>query len=490
MGCVGMNRLIGITGGMSSGKTTLANLLLKANPTFIYIDVDTFRRSLYENATYVNELKLHIKELKQYPKINSIILNKYIYSNKTYMEQYKSILYKHLFNYINTFKNKTILVDWALILNDNLQASFSKIIYLKASEKTRLSRLKDADLPKEEILKRFKLQELPNLASYASPNFMIVDAEKAFDLASINDFINSMECKFTLPNNEGKAIWEITHQCNYGCSYCIFSCNNKKITNELTTEECFHVIDELVLHGFKHLKITGGEPFIRKDIIEILKYASDKLTTDISTNASLITASTVEKLNEINLKMIHVSLDGNKDEHESVRGKNTYDRTIRGLKALEKSKNKVRIGSVIHFNNQADLENLIIDSQKVKADEIIFSIMEPVEGQDKSLVRTLSNEELLEQLEQLKDKYHDQIIVNYNFGKQPNFVHKCPAGDKFLYINNLGQVSPCPWVHEVNKSCISTSSLRDKSLNEILKDKALEKFLATKSEGQCYGKIC
>ena len=62
-----------------------------------------------------------------------------------------------------------------------------------------------------------------------------------------------MECKFTLPNNEGKAIWEITHQCNYNCSYCIFSCNNKKIDGELTTEECYHIIDELVLHNFKHL---------------------------------------------------------------------------------------------------------------------------------------------------------------------------------------------------------------------------------------------
>ena len=71
--------------------------------------------------------------------------------------------------------------------------------------------------------------------------------------------------------------------------------------NELTTEECFHVIDELVLHGFKHLKITGGEPFIRKDIIEILRYASEKLVTDISTNASLITPEKVRLLNEIKL---------------------------------------------------------------------------------------------------------------------------------------------------------------------------------------------
>ena len=176
-----------------------------------------------------------------------------------------------------------------------------------------------------------------------------------------------MECKFTLPNNEGKAIWEITHQCNYNCSYCIFSCNNKKIDGELTTEECYHIIDELVLHNFKHLKITGGEPFIRKDILEILKYASERLITDISTNASLITPEKVELLNQLKLKMIHVSLDGDKLEHESVRGNNTYERTIKGLEALRKSVNKVRIGSVIHSNNQYDLESLILDSVGLEA---------------------------------------------------------------------------------------------------------------------------
>ena len=115
--------------------------------------------------------------------------------------------------------------------------------------------------------------------------------------------------------------------------------------------------------------------------------------------------------------------------------------------------------------------------------------MEPVSGQDKSLVKTYSNEELIETIDLIREKHKGKIEVNYNFGKQPNFVHTCPAGDKFIYINNLGQVSPCPWVHEVNKSCISESSLRDKSLEAIFKDKNLVKFLNYKSEGKCYGKI-
>ncbi len=198
-------------------------------------------------------------------------------------------MYKYLFNYLDCFDNKTIIVDWALILNDNLQDKFDKIIYVTATDQTRLERLNESDLSKEDILKRFELQKIDNLEEYLSDNFLIINTDNSYDINKINEFLNSMECKFTLPNNEGKAIWEITHQCNYNCSYCIFSCNNKKIDGELTTEECYHIIDELVLHNFKHLKITGGEPFIRKDILEILKYASERLITDISTNASLIT---------------------------------------------------------------------------------------------------------------------------------------------------------------------------------------------------------
>ena len=78
MGCVGMNRLIGITGGMSSGKTTISHEILRLNPEFIYIDVDIFRRSLFNNNSYIKELKEVIPELNQYDLVTTNILNKYI----------------------------------------------------------------------------------------------------------------------------------------------------------------------------------------------------------------------------------------------------------------------------------------------------------------------------------------------------------------------------------------------------------------------------
>ena len=482
-----MSKLIGITGGMASGKTTLCKKLMELNPDYIYVDVDDYRRNLYKNKKYIGELKKKIIGLNDYEEIDSNILNEYIYSNEDNMKKYKEVLYKYLFSYLDEFVNKTILVEWALIVNDNLINKFDKIIYLDVSEKARLSRLENSDLTKEEILGRFELQRIDNLDKYVDGHFMVVKEDTEVDI--INDFINVMECKFTLPEDGKKALWEITHNCNYGCSYCMFACDTKRRDGELTTEECLHVIDELVNNGFKHLKITGGEPFLRKDLVDILEYASRKMIVDVSTNASLLTDEIVDKLNKIKLKMIHVSLDGNKEEHESVRGALTYERTIRGLKALKKSKNKIRIGSVIHANNENDLENLVKDSINFKADEIIFSIMEPVEGQDKSLVKTIDNEKLINTIEGIKDKYQKKIIVNYNFGKQPIYVKKCPAGEKFLFINNMGFVSPCTWVYEKNKNCISSISLRDNKLVDVLNDKNIVIFLKEKEKGVCYGKI-
>ena len=166
MVCVGMNRLIGITGGMSSGKTTLCKKIMDLNPDYIYIDVDNFRRGLYKNNNYIKELKDKIIELKDYNEINSPILNKYIYYSEENMNKYKEILYDYLFKYLNKYENKIILIDWALIVNDNLINKFNKIIYLDINEDIRLSRLKDSDLTKEEILRRFELQKIKNIKKY------------------------------------------------------------------------------------------------------------------------------------------------------------------------------------------------------------------------------------------------------------------------------------------------------------------------------------
>ena len=105
-------------------------------------------------------------------------------------------------------------------------------------------------------------------------------------------------CLFRIPENGGRVLWEITNTCNYHCSYCIFSSESKKYENELSTEEIKKAIKELKENNFTYIKFTGGEPFTRDDMIEILKYARNLgFDMDISTNGSLITEKIAKELN-------------------------------------------------------------------------------------------------------------------------------------------------------------------------------------------------
>ena len=115
--------------------------------------------------------------------------------------------------------------------------------------------------------------------------------------------------------------------------------------------------------------------------------------------------------------------------------------------------------------------------------------MEPPAGSSKEYYKTRSNKSLIDEINVLKDKYKESIIVNANFIPVSNHMLSCPAGNKFVYINNFGCVSPCPWVHEKNPEMLSTLSLRNNTLDEVLKDKKIKEFLKIKESGKCYGEI-
>ena len=143
MECVGMNNWIGITGKIAAGKTTIAKQLISEENNLTYINVDDFRRKKLEDGRYIKELKKQIPPLRKYQTVTSIDLNKYIYKYKKYMKRYKKILYKHLLLYLSNLKNKQILVEWALLINDHLDKYFRKIIYVDIKDEIAINRLKN-----------------------------------------------------------------------------------------------------------------------------------------------------------------------------------------------------------------------------------------------------------------------------------------------------------------------------------------------------------
>ena len=318
-------------------------------------------------------------------------------------------------------------------------------------------------------------------------------------------------CKFKIPSQGARVIWEITNECNYACSYCIFASTGRKPQGELTTQEVFSALQELKDHNFTHIKFTGGEPFLRPDMLDILSRSRLLgFTVDISTNASILNETNVRTLEHLALSYVHVSLDGHSAAiHEAVRGKKSFAPTIEGLRLLKKYAIPTRIGCVIHLHNQDKLQEMTDFAQALGAQELVLSLMEPV-GRLRDKTKNLATTPILELIEQIENikKSNPSIALSHNLTANLNsslnfstksFPHSfansfpivfhpmrpttgeknqkvlCPGGSKFLFINSLGQVSACTWVNELRPEW-NAGKIQHEKLSEILKSENFKKL--------------
>jgi len=104
--------------------------------------------------------------------------------------------------------------------------------------------------------------------------------------------------------------WNVTSACNYRCGIC-FSDSGKPQPNELTTGEAREFLRQVKAAGIRDVIISGGEPFVRKDLIEILAYMAELgIAARIASNGSLLTDEVLDRLmRETLAKSFQISLD-------------------------------------------------------------------------------------------------------------------------------------------------------------------------------------
>ncbi len=103
--------------------------------------------------------------------------------------------------------------------------------------------------------------------------------------------------------------WNLTKACNLRCPHCYME-GGQKAENELTTQECLELIDELNTLGTEMLILTGGEPMLRKDIFEIAQYASSLgIWVVMGTNGVLINDGSVQKMIECGVQGVAISIE-------------------------------------------------------------------------------------------------------------------------------------------------------------------------------------
>lgn len=106
--------------------------------------------------------------------------------------------------------------------------------------------------------------------------------------------------------------FDITLECMYKCKHCNVDAGDK-LSDEMSTKEIFRVLDQLDMIGISDISLTGGEPLLRKDCMDIIKYAYDKpgVQLTLNTNGLLLNDDIINYLKENCPKInIAVSLDG------------------------------------------------------------------------------------------------------------------------------------------------------------------------------------
>lgn len=162
-----------------------------------------------------------------------------------------------------------------------------------------------------------------------------------------------------------KLQWHITERCNLRCSHCY---QENYGGEELSFTQLVGILDQYknLLQTWKsetgrrvpgHVSVTGGEPFLRKDLFDLMKLLSSKkdlFTFSLMTNGYFIDEKIAKKLRKLGLRSVQVSIEGKKGTHDQIRGTGSYERAVSALTYLVKEKIRTFLSFTVHRGNFQD----------------------------------------------------------------------------------------------------------------------------------------
>jgi radical SAM protein with 4Fe4S-binding SPASM domain len=164
-------------------------------------------------------------------------------------------------------------------------------------------------------------------------------------------------------------VWNATKTCNLECVHCYADAEPKRFLGELSTEEAQHMIEDLASIKVPALLISGGEPLVRPDILDLAEYATALgVRVTFSTNGTLIDEKKAARLAKIGVTYVGISIDGGAERHDHFRGKQgAYRDAIRGIRNCRKAGIRVGIRFTVTQENLGELGNIfrIVDAENI-----------------------------------------------------------------------------------------------------------------------------
>lgn len=276
-----------------------------------------------------------------------------------------------------------------------------------------------------------------------------------------------------------------TLRCNLKCKYCSIW-KEGDIKKELDLKQWKKFLKELRdWAGKAHIGIPGGEPLLRKDIIDLLDYMCRlKLKPSLTTNGILLNDEIINKLSQLNIFNINISLEStNKNIHDFFRGEGSFEKTFNNIlklkEALKKNNSKTLliIETTLNSKNLSSIKDLLEFCEKNDFKIVFCNIVENLQIDYRGNFKSESeykpeDKRKIDEVFSFLIKNRKKTIINstavlkltrdYYKNKKINF--KCFANVNSLFITHDGSVKLCQYLPPVG-------NIKEKGIKEIWRSK-------------------
>ncbi|MDR1049725.1 MAG: radical SAM protein [Deltaproteobacteria bacterium] len=155
-------------------------------------------------------------------------------------------------------------------------------------------------------------------------------------------------------------VWNMTRACNLACAHCYASATPGPAPDELTLPEAVGLVESLTDHGVPVILFSGGEPLMHPHLAELAALAVKRgARAVLSTNGLLLDRRMADKLKDIGLSYVGISLDGLGPAHDAMRGRRgAFRGALEAIRTAGAAGLKVGLRLTLTRGNQNDLDAL------------------------------------------------------------------------------------------------------------------------------------
>ncbi len=175
--------------------------------------------------------------------------------------------------------------------------------------------------------------------------------------------------------------WELTTGCNLRCIHCRASATELMSPDDLSTRECFEIVDQLAEYAPMILVLSGGEPLWRRDVFDIAERAASKnIRVALATNGTLIDEAMAYRIQSSGIVRVSISLDGSdRATHDAFRGHDgAFEAAVRGLRLLQEVGVSTQINTTVSKHNAHQLPEMVDLAKSLKVDAFHLFLLVPV----------------------------------------------------------------------------------------------------------------